>query len=458
MQEHTVEIERFKVKIVKTISEGGFGIVYLVETDSKPPQRLALKKIITQDEERYEIAVKELNFLKTYCSKPNPHFINYYASKIVKEDSSKHSFYILIEFGQNGTLFDLMAIYMQKNQRFSEDEILTILRTINEDLTVMHAFGMIHCDFKIENLLFFNWETIKLCDFGSVDNYNLDFSTIQKQQFYFYESAFEKQTTLMYRPPEMCDLYLGYKVNTKIDMWMLGCVLFTLMFFKHPFNESSKLAIVSASFFWPVDSQYSEKLENLVRNLLTPEPSLRPSASDIKNFLNNWENLPGIELNHMARSIKMESQLKRGNLAANSNRKSPRNRQQIPDNIFEEGFIDMQPVQKKAGFDFSGLNRLSKKPQEQFSQQNQKRGSEKLGNFSFMNLEFKAGSTLMENNAPNFFEEQSKPRASIENNVLGNFSEFDAFNKEENEYETNLQADLPQNKTKDFDAFDIDFS
>ena len=28
----------------------------------------------------------------------------------------------------------------------------------------------------------------------------------------------------MYRPPEMCDLYKGYYVNTKVDIWMLGCV------------------------------------------------------------------------------------------------------------------------------------------------------------------------------------------------------------------------------------------
>ena len=35
---------------------------------------------------------------------------------------------------------------------------------------------------------------------------------------------FEKYTTLMYRPPEMCDIYLGYKVDTKVDIWMLGTI------------------------------------------------------------------------------------------------------------------------------------------------------------------------------------------------------------------------------------------
>lgn len=40
---------------------------------------------------------------------------------------------------------------------------------------------------------------------------------------------------IRYRPPEMCDLYLQYPVGPKVDIWMLGCVLYTLLFYKHPF-------------------------------------------------------------------------------------------------------------------------------------------------------------------------------------------------------------------------------
>ena len=39
----------------------------------------------------------------------------------------------------------------------------------------------------------------------------------------------------MYRPPEMLDEYLKYKVDLKVDIWMLGCILYTLCFAKHPF-------------------------------------------------------------------------------------------------------------------------------------------------------------------------------------------------------------------------------
>jgi serine/threonine protein kinase len=52
-----------------------------------------------------------------------------------------------------------------------------------------------------------------------------------------YES-FEKNTTLMYRPPEMLDKYLKMDVDLSADIWMLGCILFTLCFGKQPFQEA----------------------------------------------------------------------------------------------------------------------------------------------------------------------------------------------------------------------------
>jgi len=64
----------------------------------------------------------------------------------------------------------------------------------------------------------------------------------------------------MYRPPEMCDIYLGYKIDHKVDIWMIGnklfvyfegCVLYALCFFVHPFVEMQKLAIITGTFNIP---------------------------------------------------------------------------------------------------------------------------------------------------------------------------------------------------------------
>jgi AP2-associated kinase len=84
-------------------------------------------------------------------------------------------------------------------------------------------------------------------------------------------------------------------VNAKSDVWMMGCVIFTLIFFEHPFKEATKLSIINADFKFPEKDNrgiysYSENLEILIRNTLTPDPQFRPSSSEVYNDLkfNNY--------------------------------------------------------------------------------------------------------------------------------------------------------------------------
>jgi AP2-associated kinase len=95
----------------------------------------------------------------------------------------------------------------------------------------------------VENILLHE-KIFKLCDFGSASTDTVDFATVSKLEASRHEETFEKNTTLMYRPPEMSDPYMKYEVNTKVDVWMLGCVLYTMCFYIHPFQDASKLAIV----------------------------------------------------------------------------------------------------------------------------------------------------------------------------------------------------------------------
>ena len=98
----------------------------------------------------------------------------------------------------------------------------------------MHTLGIAHRDIKVENVLFHN-SKFKLADFGSASQDILDHESSSKLQISKAFGVFEKQTTLTYRPPEMIDEYLKYKVDLKADIWMLGCVLYTICFARHPF-------------------------------------------------------------------------------------------------------------------------------------------------------------------------------------------------------------------------------
>lgn len=112
----------------------------------------------------------------------------------------------------------------------------------------------------------------------------------------------EAVTTPMYRPPEIVDPYLQYEVSPKVDIWMVGCVLYTLCYFTHPFLNSNAIGIASGTYTFPkypeeTKYQVSEKMKDLIRNLLTPDPSFRPDAHQIQQIINNWFTLTKIPLN-----------------------------------------------------------------------------------------------------------------------------------------------------------------
>lgn len=95
----------------------------------------------------------------------------------------------------------------------------------------------------------------------------------------------------------MCDPFFQYKVDTKADIWMLGCCLFAVTFFKHPFQDCTTLSIANASYYIPLQHKYSQKLEALIRNLLTPNPANRMDISQLCKILDNWDQTQNILLN-----------------------------------------------------------------------------------------------------------------------------------------------------------------
>ena len=418
----TININDKVFKIIKIISEGGYGFVYLVENENH--HKFALKKVITQDKERYAVIHKELKFLKEYAKGQNPHFIGYYDSKVIQTSRSEYTFFILLEYGSGGTLFDVMAKRLEQGQNFSESEIIGLSTSIAKALKNVHDTGYVYCDMKIENCLFFDMQTIKLCDFGSVNIFDIDFATLPKSMHYKYEEVFEKETTYMYRPPEMCDPFLKYKVNEKADIWMFGCVIYTLMFFKHPFFEASKLAITTASYNWPSEPVYSDKLEILVRNLLTPNPELRPSSDDIVKILENWEDAK-LELNPMAEEIK----------------KSKENKSKAIKLIGDVAPQKKDKPNKEIGFDvfdFSGLNKISKKVTTPVNIR-PKQPSQALNDNWSNNT--KKGQNLF---ADDVFSKLDKRK-----------DDFDFFSKEENNKD--LKLEFGQQELYDFGSFgDVD--
>ena len=104
--------------------------------------------------------------------------------------------------------------------------------------------------------------------------------------------TYERYTTMMYRPPEMIDKYRRANVSTKVDIWMLGCVAYTLCYAQHPFMESQKLAICNAVYHFPQNLPVPSKLQDLIRLMLIPDPEQRPNITKLLAVLDNYSQIP----------------------------------------------------------------------------------------------------------------------------------------------------------------------
>ncbi len=88
----------------------------------------------------------------------------------------------------------------------------------------------------------------------------------------------------------MIDLYLKYPVDDRVDIWMLGCVLYVLNYRFHPFQEEGKLSIVNANIKY-AKAKISNKMEDLMRHMLTPNPYFRPKIDEILHIAENWDTI-----------------------------------------------------------------------------------------------------------------------------------------------------------------------
>ncbi|XP_041358750.1 cyclin-G-associated kinase-like [Gigantopelta aegis] len=277
----SVELGDQKLRVRKVIAEGGFGFVFVAQ-DINSGKNYALKRLLANDEEKMKCVMQEIRFLKKLSGHPNiVQFIT--AAAISKEDSDhgQHEYLILTELCSGP---DLVHILNQRDSPLPCDQVLKVFYQTCKAVQHMHKQKppIIHRDLKIENLLTSSNGVVKLCDFGSstIEGYYPDnsWSAIKRS---LVEDEITKNTTPMYRAPEMLDLYQNFPINEAADIWALGCVLFKLCFSEHPFEDSAKLRILNANFAIPESDTEHTVLHDLIRSMLKIDPSDRPNVNDI---------------------------------------------------------------------------------------------------------------------------------------------------------------------------------
>lgn len=265
------------VTIIRYLSEGGFAHIYEVKiaTEDGKGRIGCLKRVIVPDKGGLNQLRKEVDVMKTL--RKSRSIVQYYDSHAERLENGTYQVLVLMELCPNKSLLDYMNAKIKT--KLTEPEILKIMKDIGIGVYEMHKKYLIHRDIKIENVLIDAKHHFKLCDFGST---SLPLPPpADQQQMNILAHDIMYQTTPQYRAPEMIDLYRGYPIDHKADIWALGCFLYKLCYYTTPFEAHGDIAILHASYQFPPTPAYSGDLKNIIVIMLQDNPMMRPTIVQV---------------------------------------------------------------------------------------------------------------------------------------------------------------------------------
>ncbi|CAL9737109.1 actin-regulating kinase Prk1p [Monosporozyma servazzii] len=293
-QGHILIVGSHQAKIVRYLASGGFAQVYIVEispSNKYTGSNIAcLKRVVVPDKIGLNVLRAEVDAMKLL--QKNKHVVSYidsHASKFSEEKGS-YEVFMLMEYCERGGLIDFLNTRLRN--RLSESEILNIMNQTCQGVAAMHKLNppLIHRDIKIENVLISNNSLFKVCDFGSVCG--VIRPPKNAHELMYVQHDIMKSTTAQYRAPEMLDLTRGFPIDEKSDIWALGVFLYKLCYYTTPFEKVGESAILAGKYQYPAYPQYSDRMKNLIRVLLTQHPFQRPNICQVLEEVSRMQGIP----------------------------------------------------------------------------------------------------------------------------------------------------------------------
>lgn len=265
--------------IIGFIGQGGFSHIYSVRMD--PPEDnssiACLKRVIVPNKQGLNRLRAEVDVMRRLSKCETT--VKYYDSNAAHIPGSPGMYEVLLlmELCENNSLLDYMNQHL--STRLTETEISSIMLDVCKAVYEMHRVKIIHRDIKIENVLIDKEYRFKLCDFGSAcpvlppPKDASGFKALQNDIIH--------QTTPQYRSPEMIDLYRGYPIDEKSDIWALGVFLYKLCYYTTPFEVVGELGILHSAYEMPAKPVYSGQIRHLIGLMLQEDPEFRPNIYQV---------------------------------------------------------------------------------------------------------------------------------------------------------------------------------
>lgn len=305
-----------RYRILNKIGQGQFGKVLLAENIDnataalngaafehkyvaiKTINRIDKTRLITKTYMSHSTKIKrEIQIMKE-CSHPN--VVQLYQ---VIDDMKFDKILLVLEYCQFGEI-DWKKYNHYHEKHFKKDRGLPlnrILRDVVSGLEYLHDFKhIIHRDLKPSNLLISADKTIKISDFGV--------SLILENNANDDKELAKTMGTPAFYAPELCQFVnnrlstiknpaQNIKIDSRIDLWSLGVVLYCLIFHTLPFNGANEFglfkSVVNDRLQFPTikktahttneDVSELRLLKDLISRLLAKDPAQRITLRGIKD-------------------------------------------------------------------------------------------------------------------------------------------------------------------------------
>ncbi|NXO01381.1 NEK2 kinase, partial [Rhinopomastus cyanomelas] len=257
-------------EVLATIGAGSYGRCCKV-------RRKADGKILVWKELDYgsmtegekQMIVSEVNLLRELR---HPNIVRYY-DRII--DRNNTTLYIVMEYCDGGDLASLITRLCLSFRHYLEESfVLRVLTQLTLALKECHRRSdgavTVHRDLKPANVFLDGKQNVKLGDFGLA-------------RILHHDTSFARTFvgTPYYMSPEQMNR-MSY--NEKSDIWSLGCLLYELCALSPPFRAYSQKELaekIREGKFRRIPYRYSNKLNELLKEMLSVKDYCRPSVEDI---------------------------------------------------------------------------------------------------------------------------------------------------------------------------------
>lgn len=262
-------------KVKKTIGQGSFGIVQLVE-DKRAANRIMVMKTISKTKANLSIDILEQE-IKNLRSLDHPNII-----KILEYYDDAQNIYIVMENADGGELLKVVEDNFKNGRYVNEKWAMEVFRQVLEGVAYCHSRGVMHKDLKAENIMLLDSINnggvphVVLIDFGLAEM----FSDHTKRSRIVSGSP-------MSMAPEVWGSAINKNVSIgyKCDIYSLGCVIFHVLSGDFPImaktNEPSDwLRKIKLGPNWSLLSHCSSEAIDMVKKMMTIDERLRPTSRE----------------------------------------------------------------------------------------------------------------------------------------------------------------------------------